>query len=273
MLLIVDNSSESMKMIPKRPTTPTSSAGLHWQITDDGSRTLWDEKLDETYHSGCGAVAESLVVYLLNSGIHERLAAGQRSAVLEYGFGTATAFLLTAADALIHRTALRYRALEISLLPAEILGELKLNGSSLSSLYHHDFGELLDVAQGLLSELVEWRSKLSRILQPEAYTCSFRENIELEIVVGNAVDYDKSEFFDAIYFDPFSPASCQELWSPEVFRHAFDSLREGGTLTSYCVKSSVRRDLGSVGFEVCRMPGPVGGKREVLVAKKPTRGG
>ncbi len=60
----------NLMAVPKRPTTPTSSAGLHWQITDDGSRTLWDERLDETYHSGCGAVAESLVVYLLNSGVH-----------------------------------------------------------------------------------------------------------------------------------------------------------------------------------------------------------
>ena len=261
--------------IPKRPTTPTSSAGLHWQTTDDGSRTLWDERLDETYHSGCGAMTESLVVYLLNSGVHERLRTGQGSAVLEYGFGTATAFLLTAADAMIYQTSLRYRALEISLLPAEILGGLNLNDSSLNPFYRQDFGELLDVAQRLLNELVEWRTKLPGTVEPGAYMRSFRENIALEIVVGDAVEYipDKPEIFDAIYFDPFSPASCPELWSLEVFRKAFDGLREGGTLTSYCVKSAVRRDLGSVGFEVRRVRGPTGGKREVLIATKPSATG
>lgn len=255
---------------PKRPTTPTSSTGLHWQTTDDGSRTLWDEGLDEAYHSGCGAVAESLVVYLLNSGIHDRLRAGQGSAVLEYGFGTATAFLLTAADALLHGAALRYQALEISLLPAEILGELNLNRSSLNAHHHHEFEKLLDAAQRLLGELVEWRAQLLTPVATGTYGLSFGENIELEIVVGNAVDFvpDKPGNFDAVYFDPFSPASCPELWSLEVFRNAFHGLRAGGTLTSYCVKGAVRRDLASVGFEVRRMPGPIGGKREVLQAIK-----
>ena len=258
--------------IPKRSTTPAFTTGLHWQITDDGSRTLWDERLDETYHSGCGAVAESLVVYLLNSGVHERVRAGQGSAVLEYGFGTATAFLLSAADAKIHRTALHYQALEISLLRAEILGGLNLNSSSLNPHYRQEFGELLDVAQQLLNELVAWRTGLPETVDRGAYTCSFGENIELEVVVGNAVEYvsDKPEFFDAVYFDPFSPGSCPELWSPDVYRCAFDCLRAGGTLTSYCVKSSVRRDLADVGFEVRRVPGPAGGKREVLLAKKPS---
>ncbi len=257
--------------ISKRPTTPTSTVGLHWQITDDGSRTLWNERLDESYHSGCGAVAESLVVYLLNSGVHARFARGLESTVLEYGFGTGTAFLLTAADAVLHGTGLRYRALEISLLPAEILGELKLNDSSAYLVDQQDFAELIEVAHGLLSELVEWRGKLTRSLTSGAYTCFLRENIALEIFVGDAVDYAKSDCFDAVYFDPFSPASCPELWNPRVFRNAFDSLKEGGTLTSYCVKSSVRHDLSSVGFEVRRLPGPIGGKREVLLATKSTQ--
>jgi tRNA U34 5-methylaminomethyl-2-thiouridine-forming methyltransferase MnmC len=254
--------------VPKRPTTQTSSAGLHWQITDDGSRTLWDEQLDETYHSGCGAVAESLVVYLLNSGIHKRLLEGQGSAVLEYGFGTATAFLLTAADAIVHGAKLRYRALEISLLPAEILGGLQLKGSMIHPVYGEAFEKLLDVAQSLLAELVEWRCKLDVTPSRGTYCCAFRESIDLEIVMGDAVHYDLTDLFDAIYFDPFSPASCPELWSVPVFRHAFSCLREGGTLTSYCVKSSVRHDLSSVGFGVSRLPGPVGGKREVLHATK-----
>ncbi|MDX1928366.1 MAG: tRNA (5-methylaminomethyl-2-thiouridine)(34)-methyltransferase MnmD, partial [Pirellulaceae bacterium] len=254
--------------IPKRPTTQTSAAGLHWQVTDDGSRTLWDQQLDETYHSGCGAVAESLVVYLLNSGMHKRLAAGQGSAVLEYGLGTATAFLLTAADALIHGAALHYRALEISLLPAEILGELQLCGSTLHPAYRQEFGEVLEVAQSLLAEFVQWRSKLAVTPEHGMYNCALRANIELEIVIGNAVHYDRADLFDAIYFDPFSPASCPELWSVAVFRHALNGLHAGGTLTSYCVKSSVRHDLSSVGFRVSRVPGPIGGKREVLLATK-----
>ncbi len=46
------------------------------------------------------------------------------------------------------------------------------------------------------------------------------------------------------------------------------ALRTGGKLDSYCVNRRVRDDLALAGFEVDRVPGPPGGKREVLVATK-----
>lgn len=43
---------------------------------------------------------------------------------------------------------------------------------------------------------------------------------------------------------------------------------DGGILTTYCAKGAVRRLLQSVGFTVERLPGPPGGKREILRATK-----
>lgn len=37
---------------------------------------------------------------------------------------------------------------------------------------------------------------------------------------------------------------------------------------TYCVKGDVRRTLQKVGFEVEKIKGPIGGKREVLKARK-----
>ncbi len=56
-----------------------------------------------------------------------------------------------------------------------------------------------------------------------------------------------------------------------MLQTAFALLKEGGSLTSYCVKSEVRRHLAQIGFEVERLPGPVAGKREVLKASRPQR--
>ncbi len=256
--------------LPDRPKSISLTPGLQWLTTDDGSRTLWDEQLDETYHSGCGAVAESLTVYLVNSGIHRRLTAGQATQVLEYGFGTGTAFWLTAAVAALNGAPLRYRALELKLLPAELLRSLKLDQCKLTEVNYPDFSPVVSMAQSLLEEFMRWRCTLPAEPLPGMYKWKAVNSIELELVVGNAADYraESSVQFDAVYFDPFSPATCPELWCPEVFRTAYDSLCKDGTFVTYCVKSAVRKQLAEVGFEVGKVAGPAGGKREVLLAKK-----
>ncbi len=256
---------------PTRATTPSKASGLHWQITDDGSQTLWDERVNETYHSGCGAVVESLIVYLQNSGVHDRLRSGVRTAVLEYGFGTATAFLLTAAVAELHRVPLRYRALELSLLSAEVLAELRLDRCDLAPYYAEQFREVLHGAQELLKSLVAWRAELSPTVSEGIYRARFTEHVDLEVIVGDAGQYsaESCELFDAVYFDFFSPATCPNLWTRNVYQTAIESLRPGGSFTSYCVKSDVRHDLAALGLVVERVAGPLGGKREVLIATKP----
>jgi tRNA U34 5-methylaminomethyl-2-thiouridine-forming methyltransferase MnmC len=54
----------------------------------------------------------------------------------------------------------------------------------------------------------------------------------------------------------------------EHFKIAYDALKSGGLLTTYCAKGQVKRDLKSVGFEVESRPGPPG-KREMTLAWKP----
>jgi hypothetical protein len=74
--------------------------------------------------------------------------------------------------------------------------------------------------------------------------------------------------FDAVFFDAFSPETSPELWKVEILESMFELLKEGGTLTSYCVKSHIRNLLAQVGFTVQRVPGPISGKREVLIARR-----
>ena len=54
--------------------------------------------------------------------------------------------------------------------------------------------------------------------------------------------------YDVIYFDAFAPEKQPE--------------------TTYCAKGAVRRMLQAAGFTVERLPGPPGGKREILRATK-----
>jgi tRNA U34 5-methylaminomethyl-2-thiouridine-forming methyltransferase MnmC len=275
---------------PIRNKEATEVPGLHWLDTDDGSRTLWDSTLDESYHSGCGALAESLVVYLLNSGALRKIQSRESTRVFELGFGTGSAFLLTAAVAQHHATPLDYWSAEIRPLPASFIERLDLD-QNIARVLSDNFSKtatrcsepveididcfrlLPELSKKLTGELqrIEGEkhfSKLQHIVLSD--TCS------LNLIIGDATAIDMptdfprlKSYFDAVYFDAFSPETNPCLWTESIMKQMFEILRPGGTLTSYCVKSVVRKTLQSVGFEVNRLPGPVGGKREVLKAHRP----
>lgn len=76
---------------------------------------------------------------------------------------------------------------------------------------------------------------------------------------------------DIVYFDAFAPEKQPEMWSAEVFARIYETMRNGGVLTTYCAKGAIRRLLQTTGFSVERLAGPVGGKREILRAVVPTR--
>ena len=81
-------------------------------------------------------------------------------------------------------------------------------------------------------------------------------------------DFSLTEQYNLIYFDAFAPEKQNEMWSVNIFEKLFDSMVEGGILVTYCVKGSVRRMLQSVGFQIEKLEGPKGGKREILRAIK-----
>lgn len=288
--------------IPNRPRQPTGHAAWQWVVTDDGSRTLWDARVEETFHSGCGAVAETLIVYLDHSGVLSRLRQQVPTRVLEYGLGTATSFLLTAAVAEHYRTPLVFTALECALLPSEIFGQLDLAKSVESCLSGgfartpvadpqfelSEFAELPSMIDALVEAVAGWQQ--GPITRP--LTAQIGEYVVLQLWIGDACNWTvhpsqiwgshgaasdtkhrhagHAAVYDAIYFDPFSPESNPELWTSEVFEVAAAALCLGGVLTSYCVKSIVRRAMQQCGMLVHKAAGPVGGKREVLVAQRPT---
>lgn len=288
---------------PDRPRQPTGHPAWQWLATDDGSRTLWDVGREETFHSGCGAVAETLIVYLDHSGVLSRLRQQVPTRVLEYGLGTATSFLLTAAIAEHYRTPLVFTALECSLLPSEIFAELDLAKSVercikggfaktpvADPLFElSEFAELPSMSGALVDAVARWQ--LRPITRPVA--AHIGEFVTLQLWIGDACHWtphlsqlsvlqstasdanqmhsDNAAVYDAIYFDPFSPETNPELWTSEVLEVAAAALCPGGLLSSYCVKSTVRRTMQQCGMLVRKAAGPVGGKREVLVAQRPAR--
>ena len=85
-----------------------------------------------------------------------------------------------------------------------------------------------------------------------------------------AADFTSYRFapasYDVVYFDAFAPEKQPEMWSQVLFDGLYAALRPAGVLTTYCAKGAVRRMLQAAGFRVERLPGPPGGKREILRA-------
>ncbi len=265
--------------IPYRERTDSPNPDLRWEETDDGSLTLWDATIDESFHSGCGAVSESLVVYLRNTGIWDAIRNQRPASVLEFGFGTATSFLLTAAAAQTAKALLRYRSFEVRLLPADFFLALDLWDRVDSKLLRQLPGFVwpVDVYCDALRSVSEQLAAIidSNCLQPGLNQFSLSPYVKLELILEDIVETAETERpdvgarrFDAIYFDPFSPDSNPELWTKSVFQYCHARLTETGVFATYCVKGAVRRTLNESGFEVKKLPGPVGGKREVLVARR-----
>jgi len=82
-------------------------------------------------------------------------------------------------------------------------------------------------------------------------------------------EIDNKDCYNLIYFDAFGARVQPELWTEDIFKIMFESLKENGVLVTYSAKGSVRRAMQAVGFEVERLPGPPG-KREMLRAVKKT---
>lgn len=280
---------------PQRPREPTGISSLQWGslewvLTDDGSRTLFDARLNETFHSGCGAVAETLIVYVHHSGMLERIRQRQSSVVVEYGLGTATGFLLTAALAEFFQTTLSYHAFEVSLLPVQLFQQLDLTSAVESSLakgfakplhgtdprlHIEEFARLPQMLDAFCDAVSHQLDPAEQRAEHEPICLELSAFVQLHLWLGDirktpqdALQRIPLSGCDAIYFDPFSPQTNPELWTANVFQQAYNFLRPGGTLTSYCVKSSVRRELVACGFQVHKVAGPAGGKREVLLAIK-----
>ena len=112
---------------------------------------------------------------------------------------------------------------------------------------------------------LEWQTieQLGYISNDEQLTTTARQQPAIELFKQL-----HTSPFNLIYFDAFAPEKQPEMWSQELFNRLYVLLDRDGILTTYCAKGVVRRMLQTAGFTVERLPGPPGGKREILRARK-----
>ena len=212
----------------------------------DGSHTLNVPEMDETYHSVNGALTESRHVFIEN-GLNNLI--GNQFNVFEVGFGTGLNAMTTLEWLSSHlNTKVNYDTIEAFPVSVDLIDRLNYN-----NLF--DF-----VDSNKLFDMIHKSKWGESVLINSQFTLrKIEENLELFTF--------KENYYDCIYFDAFAPNKQEELWSLEILKHCYDSLKERGSFVTYCAKGQLKRDLKGLGFTLKMEPGPPG-KREMTTAIK-----
>lgn len=217
--------------------------------TADGSPSLLNTELQETYHSIHGALQESIHVFIqhgLQFFIEQHPSPAVR--IFEVGFGTGLNALLTLSWASKNNCAVHYTTLEAFPLPEEIWSKLN---------YPNPAGEKINFTQ---LHQAEWSAE-KNITSNFALLkiCNELQRVSLD---------DAS--VDIIYFDAFAPRKQPEMWNISCLQKVAAAMKPNGVLVTYCAKGQVKRDLREIGLQVETLPGPPG-KKEMVRAVKLSR--
>lgn len=220
---------------------------MQFYTTSDGSHTLLNTDLNETYHSRHGAIQESQHVFIKN-GLNVATAEshGKGLHLLEVGFGTGLNALLTLMQT---QMPIMYTAIEPFPLDLSIIQELNY-----TALLRCD-GHLTGIFHKLHTAPCD---------QPDNITPLFALHKIRSALQGTSLS---PASVDLLYYDAFAPGKQPEMWEFQTLQLLERAMKPGGYLVTYCAKGQLKRDLKMLGFVVETLPGPPG-KAEMVRAKK-----
>ena len=209
--------------------------------TEDGSHSLFDEELNETYHSTCGARGESVHVFIKEGLEYWRSHnSTDEIKVLEVGLGTGLNAFLTAQFASRNNQKINFTSLEPFPIEKGIYQNLNFYQS--------------DDEKDLLLKIHDSKWEQS---------VDISSNFSIHKTTSKLEGFQSTKTFDLIYFDAFAPSKQPEVWSMNNIQKCFFLLSKGGVLTTYCAQGQFKRNLAEAGFEVETLQGAMGKKEMV----------
>ena len=212
-------------------------------ISEDGSQTFFNQKINESYHSKIGAVTEAEHKFVKPSCLFDLLSNDKEIKILDLFFG------------LGYNTgvAIDYAYKTISSPKLEILG--------------------VEADEGILNligdiQIPDWYRKWQELLSSLVKEKEIDyENIKMKLLVNDIfklIDKLPKNYFDVIFFDPFSHKVTKEFWDDKFLSDIFNLLKKGGTLTTYSGLKRVEKLALDLGFSIKRVE-PLGRKKHSLV--------
>jgi tRNA U34 5-methylaminomethyl-2-thiouridine-forming methyltransferase MnmC len=205
------------------------------KLTDDGSFTFFSEEFGETFHSCQGAREEAFQKFAKATDLAER--AQQKSLKLLdvcYGLGYNTAAALETIWSVNPECQV------------ELIG-LELDETVPRSAIVHPF-------------INAWSAPVQEALQAIAHSHQWTTpRLNATLLIGDARQtiqrLCQSAFqADAIFFDPFSPRRCPQLWTVEFLTLIARCLAPAGKLATYSRSASVRSAMLEAGLAIGTIP-------------------
>ena len=212
--------------------------------TADGSTSIYIEDWQETYHSKHGAVQEAIHVFIKNG---LTIIPSSNIAVLEIGFGTGLNALISCLEADKTLKKIHYYGVDAYPVSVEEIAQMNYP-TTLNTTDAED--------QFNLMHQCNWNEETE--ITPNFYLTKCKLRFE-------EIDYQNK--FDIIYFDAFGYRVQPELWSLDIFKKMYLSLKKNGVLVTYAARSIIKKNMIEAGFTVEKMAGPPG-KREMMRATK-----
>jgi tRNA U34 5-methylaminomethyl-2-thiouridine-forming methyltransferase MnmC len=201
--------------------------------TDDGSFTFFSEEFGETFHSQLGAKQEAFLKFAAATDLAEK-AKGDQIRLLDvcYGLGYNTAAALETIWAIHPSCRIELYGLERDASVPQAAVEPPLVNT--------------------------WSETVQAVLKALAATHQCQSaRLSATLLIGDArqtIQQLQGFQADAVFFDPFSPRRCPQLWTVEFFRAVAGCLAATGKLATYSRSASVRSALKAAGFQIGTIP-------------------
>jgi tRNA U34 5-methylaminomethyl-2-thiouridine-forming methyltransferase MnmC len=205
------------------------------QPTEDGSFTFFSDTFGEAFHSRQGARAEAIHKFAQATALAQRAQQPQLCLLdVCYGLGYNTA-----------------AALETI---------WNVNPSCEVELYGLELDATVPQAAIAPSLIQHWSPIVQTVLQKMAlaHTCT-TPCLEATLLIGDARQTIQTLCqsglqADAIFFDPFSPRRCPQLWTVEFFALVARCLTPQGLLATYSRSAAVRAAMQAAGLVIGTIP-------------------
>lgn len=202
-------------------------------LTRDGSYTFFSEEFGEAFHSYQGAKTEAFQKFSDAIDLQQRAKQSEIKLLdVCYGLGYNTA-----------------AAIEVI---------RKINPTCNIEIYGLELDSSVPIGAAPL--LQHWSSSVQTVLESLAKQHFYQDNhLKAQLLMGDARQtIQQLNHFqaDAIFFDPFSPRRCPQLWTVEFFKLVAQCLAPDGKLATYSRSASVRTALIEAGLQIGTIPLP-----------------
>jgi len=205
------------------------------ELTADGSFTFYSETFDEWFHSAAGAYQEARHTYGDSTRLRQKARGGQLCLLdVCYGLGYNSAAALD----IIWQTNPTCR---VTLVGLEL--DARVPVAAVETGFTQGWSPSI---QAILSQLAHHHTAQGDYLEARLLIGDARQTIQPLLKNGFQAD--------AIFFDPFSPPHCPQLWTVEFIDHVARCLSPRGDLATYSCAAAARNALQQVGLTIGAIP-------------------